>query len=207
MYQKKSEKLFEPCRFSNIDMTASDVKQFVYCPRIIYFKFVLPVPILPTYKMAAGREAHKVMNQRERRRSTRKYKLEEGDRIYQQFLKSERLGLSGKLDLYIQGSGRLYPVEYKNSNGEPGLHHRYQLTAYALLLEDVKDTVVRRGFIYMLEDEIVYPLEITEGRKRFLKALLNSMRQMVSTEIMPRPTPFRERCLECEFKLYCADTV
>jgi CRISPR-associated exonuclease Cas4 len=207
MYQRKSGKPFEPRSLPDMPLTASDIKQFVYCPRMVFFKYVLPVPTLPTYKMKIGVEAHKDMNRKERRRTTKKYKLSDGERSYQQFFKSDRLSLSGKLDLLIENSGHFYPVEYKNSTGVPGLHHRYQLTAYALLVEDTWNTVVRRGFIYMLDDDIVYPLEITEGRKRFLKALLNSMRSMVAMESIPRPTPFRERCIECEFKLYCADTV
>jgi len=206
MYQRKNRKLFE-ISAASLPFTASDVKQFVYCPRIVYFRYVLPVPTLPTYKMMVGGEAHKETNKREKRRTTRRYQLREGVRLYHQFFKSDRLGLSGKLDLLIEDSGCFYPVEYKNSTGEPGLHHRYQLTAYALLVEDAKNTVVRKGFIYMLEDDIVYQLEISDGRKRFLKGLLNSMRDMILSERMPRPTPFLERCMECEFKLYCADTV
>ncbi len=206
MYQRKKDRQFSS-KIQNLQVTASDVKQFVYCPRIVYFRYVLPVPSLPTYKMKVGAEAHVQISRREKRRTSRKYQLADGTKLYQQYFHSDRMGLSGKLDLLIESDGKFYPVEYKDSSGEPGLHHRYQLTAYALLVEDARDTIVRRGFIYMLEDELVYPLEITEGKKRFAKALLNSIREMILTENMPRPTPFRERCKECEFKLFCSDTI
>jgi CRISPR-associated exonuclease Cas4 len=157
--------------------------------------------------MLVGRDVHRQMYKREKRRTINRYKLADGERIYHQFFQSDRLGLVGKLDLLIQQGANFYPVEYKNSYGEPDLHHRYQLTAYALLLEDAKNVIVRRGYIYMLEEEQVFSLEITESKKKYAKHLLHRMRSMIASETMPPPTTHRERCIECEFKLYCGDTV
>lgn len=196
-----------PNQVSQMMLTASDIKQFVYCPRIPYFRYVLPVPSVPTEQMLAGRERHIRIARLEKRRKTRKYQLKEGRKIFRQSLTSSRLGLTGSLDMLIESGGNFYPVEYKYSEGEPALHHRYQLTAYALLVEDFCRRIVRSGYIYMLRAEQVFPIEITESKKQRVKAIMRDIRAMVRIESMPSPTPHRERCYNCEFRLYCADTV
>ncbi|MBY0552136.1 MAG: CRISPR-associated protein Cas4 [Candidatus Obscuribacterales bacterium] len=188
-------------------LTVSDLKQFVYCPRIPYFCYVMPVPTKQTFHMATGEDAHRRLSKLERRRTTHKYSLREGAKLYKQAFRSERLGLSGLLDLLIETNSGFYPVEYKNSIGEPQLHHRYQLTAYALLVEESNDAVVRSGYLCMLRSDDVFPLEITESKKLYVKNLLDRMRRMIETQTLPAPTPHRGRCDNCEFRLYCADTV
>jgi CRISPR-associated exonuclease Cas4 len=147
------------------------------------------------------------MTRLERRRKTRKYELKEGTKTFRQSLTSDRLGLTGSLDMLIESGGNFYPVEYKYSDGEPGLHHRYQLTAYALLVEEFTKRVVRSGYIYMLRAEQVFPVDLSEAKKQRVKGLMRDIRAMIATETMPEPTPHRERCHNCEFRLYCGDTV
>lgn len=187
-------------------LTVSDLKQFVYCPRIPYYSYVMPVPAKPTVHMAVGTEAHRRLSRLEKRRSSHKYKLREGTKLYKQTFLSQRLGLSGLLDLLIEANNSFYPVEYKNSTGDPLLHHRYQLTAYALLVEEHNDAVVRSGYVCMLRSDDVFPLEITESKKAYVKVLLDRIRRMIETQTLPAATPHRDRCENCEFRLYCADT-
>lgn len=205
MFQNQDQELIQNTFL--MPLTVSDIKQYVYCPRLIYYRYVLPVPYATTYKMAVGRETHSKLSALERRRTLRRYRLNSGKRMFHEKIFSERLQLSGKLDLLIEDEGRYFPVEFKESSGKPQLHQRYQLTAYGLLVEERYSTVVRYGYIYMIEDEKVSMLDINEGRKRYVKLLLARIRKIVQSETMPPPTPHRERCLECEFKLYCADTV
>jgi len=186
-------------------LTVSDIKQFVYCPRILYYRHVLPMPYVPTPKMIAGRTIHSQMSKREHRRTTKRYQLAAGNRLFNQSFVSERLGLIGKLDMLIEDGGNYYPVEYKYSYGEPQLHHRYQLFAYALLVEENLQSVIRRGYVYMLASESVFQIDISESQKLFTKKVITRMNRIISLQEMPAPTPHRERCPNCEFRLYCGD--
>ena len=43
---------------SKIALKVTDLKQFVYCPRILYFTYVLPIPHPVTRKMDFGKIEH-----------------------------------------------------------------------------------------------------------------------------------------------------
>ena len=53
----------------------TDLKQYVYCPRILYYHTCLPRVRPTTYKMEASIEAHALEPDRERRRSLRAWVL------------------------------------------------------------------------------------------------------------------------------------
>ena len=58
----------------------SDLRQYSYCPRIIYYRYCLPQIRPITYKMTAGQAAQESEEQREQRRSLRAYGLQSGER-------------------------------------------------------------------------------------------------------------------------------
>jgi len=66
----------------------TDLKQFAYCPRVVYYSYCLPLIRPVTYKMEAGREAHLDEKGREERRSLRAYGLREGERSFNLWLGS-----------------------------------------------------------------------------------------------------------------------
>src|SRR5439155_12422449 len=119
-----------------LGLTVSDVRQHVYCPRIPYFRLALRLPHrFVTYKMQEGILEHHRTEQLEHRRSLRAYGLADGERSYDLMLHSERLSLGGRLDMLIRRQREAIPVEFKNSREPLGLNHKYQLAAYALLVE------------------------------------------------------------------------
>ncbi len=47
-------------------LKVSDVKQYLYCPRIVYYTYVAPVPRRITFKMRYGKEQHVDLDLNER---------------------------------------------------------------------------------------------------------------------------------------------
>lgn len=188
-----------------LTLTVSDIKQYVYCPRIVYFTYCLPVRRPLTYKMVEGGKQHERTAELERRRSLRAYGLEEGERHFDVRLYSERLGLSGLLDMVIVTPEEPIPVEFKYSTGKVGLNHKYQLTAYALLVEEEWGEPARRGFIYLIPGKRAVEMPITSGMRRFVMQTIGRIGGMVDKELMPAPTRHRERCTDCEFVNFCGD--
>ena len=188
-------------------LKASDVKQFLYCPRVVYFSYVMPVPRKVTRKMEYGKEEHLDLERLEQRRKLRSYDLAGGERHYRTKLYSERLGMEGVLDMHIVCSSGCFPVEFKNTIRRPGLHHKYQLVSYAMLLEDRYGRSVRRGYLYLSPGKRIYVVEITPNARAFVRRTLDKITTMIIREIFP-PVPTRAaRCLECEYRNYCADVV
>lgn len=188
-----------------IELRVTDLKQFVYCPRIVFYQYVMPVEKKTTFKMEAGKRAEVTVDKLEERRSLRKYRLAEGARHFHVWLRSGQLGLAGKLDLLLDSPEGLFPVDFKYTSGRPHTNHRFQLCGYALLAEEAYGRAVTHGFIYLIPQEEVVVLDLTQAQKEETLGLLTDMRDMIRTERMPDPTPVRERCAECEYRNYCGD--
>lgn len=187
----------------SLSLTVSDVKQFVYCPRVVYFTYALPWRRPTTYKMQEGKIEHEHVTELEQRRSLRAYGLAEGERQFNVSLHSERLGLTGKLDMVIQSGGEIIPVDFKNSGAGVGLNHKYQLTAYALLVEDRWEKPVRRGFIYLVPLKKAHEVVITPNMRLFVRQVLDKIRDMIASERMPPTIRQKARCRDCEFRNFC----
>jgi len=188
-----------------IDLRVNDLKQFAYCPRIVFYQYVMPVEKKATFKMIEGKRAEADIDKLEKRRSLRGYRLAEGKRHFQLWLRSEGLGLSGKLDLLIESPRGFFPVDFKYTSGRPQKNHLYQLCGYALLVEEAHGQPVTHGFIYLIPQEEVVIVDLTQERKAEALEMLEEMRGMIRTEKMPEPTPVRSRCTECEYRNYCGD--
>ena len=186
-------------------LTAGDVKQLGYCARIVYFGYLLGGRRPTTFKMDEGIRAHEEESKRELRRSLRAYGLEEAERRFDVPLRSERLGLAGRLDMVLLGEDEVIPVDFKHGTAPPGRNHRYQLTAYALLVEEVWGKPVRRGFIGLIPLKKAVLIPITATMREEVRRNIAQIRQMIAREQMPPPTRMRGRCHDCEFRPWCND--
>src|SRR6185437_15770928 len=93
------------------------LNQVRYCPRLYYLEYVESV--MPTNEhVEDGLFQHRRVNSSELASRTRK----EGDALHTRSvaLSSERLGISGKLDLMEERGGEARPIEYKRSSSPTG---------------------------------------------------------------------------------------
>jgi CRISPR-associated exonuclease Cas4 len=155
--------------------------------------------------MAEGKLEHERTTELEERRSLRAYGLTEGIRHFDVMLTSQRLALRGRLDMIIETAAEVIPVDYKNSEGRVGLNHKYQLTAYALLVEEAWRRPVRRGFIYLVPQKEAEEVRITSNMRGWVHRALREIRTMLAAEIVPPPTRVHPRCVDCEFRNLCPD--
>lgn len=190
---------------SLVPLTVSDIKQFLYCPRIVYFRTVLPVEHATTFKMEYGKQIHDLLDRLEKRRTLARYRLKEGTREFHVHVFSRRLALSGVVDMIFRTPDGIIPVEFKASTREPGINHKYQLVAYAMLLEDVFQAQIRSGFIYLVPTEKIHLVPITANSRLHVKRILGTIRNMIRQQRMPEPTRSHHRCRECEFANFCRD--
>ena len=186
-------------------LRVNDLKQFEYCPRIVFYNTVMPLDRKVTFKMQRGTEAEFRLDALEKRRSLRRYKLSEGERRFHVWLHSERLGLSGKMDLLIVSPLGYFPVDFKYTRGRPHRNHISQLAGYAVLVEEQFNTQVETGFIYLAPVGELVAIKMTTELKEEVAMRLAHMRELIREELLPPPTPVRARCDECEFRNYCGD--
>lgn len=196
-----------PCDLSPVPypLRVNDLKQWEYCRRIVFYNTVMPVARKSTIKMERGREVEVKLDALEARRTLRRYRLAEGERRFNVSLSSERLGLSGRLDLLITTPEACYPVDFKYTRDRPRRNHVMQLAGYAMLAEDALERPAPAAFIYITPGDHVLRVNVTAGLKSRALRRLDEIRAMIGEAILPEPTPVRARCQECEFRNYCGD--
>lgn len=191
-------------------LRVTDLKQWVYCPRVLYYYFCLPDVRPTTYKMQAGGEAGKQEQLREVRRSLKAYGLTEGRREFNLPLFSSRLGLRGKADMVIWldhlTPEEAIPVDYKLSE-IAGEHFKLQLMAYGLLLEENFGCVVKRGFLYSIPRGRAEEVELNQRLRDKLSFALDAIHKMLCYERMPAATSQLNKCAGCEFRRFCNDVI
>ena len=188
-----------------LELTVTDLKQSAYCRRLPYYRFVLPVTQVATYKMGRGTDVQAAVQALERRRGFREYGLGAGERLFCVRLHSPRLALSGQLDLLVKTPQAAYPVDFKDTEGGVRANHRVQLAAYALLVEEVLRLRVPSGYIYLVPRKEVQEVPLGAPERDDVLQRMEAIRRMVAAETLPPPTKVRARCTECEYRNYCGD--
>lgn len=188
-----------------ISLRVNDIKQYAYCPRIVFYQYSMPVEKKATWKMEQGKIEEAEIDRLEKRRKLSGYRLAEGERRFHFWLGSKRLGLTGKLDLLIESPEGLFPVDFKMTTGKPHRNHIFQLCGYALLLEDKFQQPVNKGFVYLIAKSDAVVFDLTPELKEQTRTVLGEIRRMIEKEEMPPPTPVRNRCTDCEYRNFCGD--
>lgn len=186
--------------------TVTDLKQYNYCPRILYYHRCLPDirPVVTKMEVAARRHAEEP--KRALRRTMHLDGMEHAERRFDVPLVSTRLGLSGQVDELIWQDGAVIPVDYKLSRKVHD-HFRLQLAAYALLAEEHYQTRISFGLLYLIQARKTVRVGFSSQLRRQVVESVNQMRRIVEMESMPRPPDSIRPCLECEFRRFCNDVV
>ncbi len=184
-----------------------DLKQYIYCPRILYYHTVLPQVRPLTYKMEAGKKAHEQTEGKEKRRSLRSYGLTTGERTFNVPLYSEEMGLSGEIDMLIETDTDLIPVDFKHTK-KVGNHFKMQLMGYGRLLENRSGhKKITRGFLYLIPTRQAIEVSFTKRLHTQLNKAVAELERITKQQIMPPATTQYGRCLDCEFRRFCNDVL
>ena len=183
-------------------ISVTDVKHYIYCPRLIYFDRVLHATPVFGSQQEEGKESHEEQVAKELRRKDAVYYSGEfvgAQKLLFASLSSDALGLQGNVDLIIHTArGEFIPVEYKNMNSDNGrvcMDHKYQLVAYALLIEESFGTTVKSGIVNYLPEGLILQFEITPTMKTHVKRVLGHIKRIIQTEELP---PIRVASYKCQ---------
>ncbi len=190
--------------------TVTDLKQFAYCGRVVYYEHCLPHLRPRTFKMDAGRDEHALEQKRALRRTLQKYALPAGEstdgrREFDVALTDPVRNFTGILDEVVYTpTGAIFPVDYKLAD-KVSANHRLQLMAYAYLLEQAHQVVVPYGFIYLIKGRKFEKVTMTASLRHQLDELLQQIEETVKHERIPPATTVYSRCPSCEFRRFCND--
>ena len=186
-------------------LRVSDLRQWTYCPRVVWWTHVCPVGKHESFKMKLGQTKELRLQRLQKRRTLHAFGLTSGTITSNVNLHSARLNLSGRLDLLIERGPHHYPVEIKFTRGPARLNHRLQLAGYAMLLEDTYHLPVSHGYIVRLPDDTVDLIPIDAPLLDLAHQTLAALRHTLLTEHLPPATPHLSHCLDCEYLRFCGD--
>jgi CRISPR-associated exonuclease Cas4 len=185
--------------------TVTDLKQFGYCQRVVFYERCLPHIRPRTYKMDAGRDAHEVETERAVRRTLSVYDILKGERQFDVRLSSDKFHLTGEVDEVVRtDTNEIFPVDYKLAR-QASNHYKLQLAAYALLMQETEHKTVSRGYLYLIPIRRLVKVEITSALYQQVEAILTQLEAMLAKEQMPSPPANRNFCAACEFRRFCND--
>ncbi len=182
-----------------------DLKQWAYCPRVVFYHRFYSGSGVPTAKMKMGLSAQADIESLEARRTLKHYGLEAAKRVFNPWLADVGVGLQGRPDLVLESADRVAVVDFKLTGDGVGENHRYQLCGYSILAELATGLPAKTAFIYRLSDGAVLPVEIDEKLRAEVGAAMLKIRWMIENEEVPEATDVRKRCEDCEYANYCGD--
>jgi CRISPR-associated exonuclease Cas4 len=121
-------------------------------------------------------------------------------------VKSNRLGLTGKLDLLeIAGKPvtKYFPVEYKR--GKPKLEDwdKIQLCAQALCLEEMREINIEEGALWYWQVRKREPVLFDDVLRGVTLAAIEGAHKLLASGKTPSPTDKKKRCRACSLKDLC----
>jgi CRISPR-associated exonuclease Cas4 len=186
-------------------LSVSELKQYVYCPRIFYFLSVQPMRPPATGLMQRGRRLQEEFERLEPRRVLSRYGFGEARRHFSLAMTHPESGLTGQVDLLLEAPDQVAVVEFKASSAPLAENHRYQLGAYALLAERAFCKPCPSAFAIFVDRSEIEEIAIDEEQRRKVQKALADMRVLVQTAGFPAATPMRARCTNCEYRHFCGD--
>lgn len=183
----------------------TELKQWAYCPRVVYYHRRMPGAGAATYKMEEALRAQDFWERLELRRSLAKYGMEDAERRFDVWLSDAELGLSGRIDLLLERGDRAAVVDYKLTAGDPGHNHGMQLAGYALLVEKRLGLATAAGFIARIPDGRVFEIEMTAELLEEARGAVSGIGRMAELGLFPEATLVRGRCVDCEYANFCGD--
>ncbi len=186
-------------------LPVSDLRQDLYCRRVVYFHHGMPGAGRPTGKMEMGKTAHEEEQRKEIRRVLDRYGMKEGNRHFGVWLRSEELGLSGKADMIVENGSEAFVIDFKLTSGEPAAGHYLQVSAYSMLVEECLGWRTGNAFLFRLPDSKLFGFRIEDEHREQVRRTARELRVMLNEDRFPAATEHRGRCTDCEYKNFCGD--
>jgi len=189
-------------------ITVSDVVEYMYCPRFIYFERVLCIPQHEEKreKVLIGRHIHELkekINKNYIRKS-----INAKAKFLNVYLSSKKYRIVGIVDEVLElDDGSYAPLDYKFAEYKSRLFktHKYQSILYGLLIKENFGVDVNRGYVvYVRSGNLVK--EIKFKQKDFDEAVefIDLIFRIIENEEFPLNIRVNKRkCIDCCYRNIC----
>ena len=194
--------------FSEISyyITPSDIIEFNYCKRFIYYMKVLGIAQNEEtrYKVQLGRNIHELKEKRNKeylRKAINSVK-----KLIEVPLISEKYKIKGKVDeINFLEDGTAAPLDYKFAQYKDIVFKTYktQMVMYAIMIEEMFEVPVNVAYIvYCRGGNELIKLDITESMKNDIAEVIGEYSKVLDG-YYPKATKDKSKCLDCCYRNIC----
>ncbi|NQE05112.1 CRISPR-associated exonuclease Cas4 [ANME-1 cluster archaeon GoMg1] len=188
-------------------ITVSDVMEYLFCPRFIYFMYCLGIPQHEEkrYKVLKGRALHEAREKMNKSYMRKKLQcVRKGVAVY---LVSKRNRLKGEVDevLFLE-DGTAAPLDYKFAEFKDTVFrtHKYQSALYGLMIADNYGVEVNRGFVcYTRSNHLVKEVKLNNKDFERAIAMVKEVLEVIQKGFYPDATKYKARCVDCTYRNIC----
>lgn len=188
-------------------ITISDVLEYLFCPRFIYFMHCLAIPQHEEsrFKVIKGREVHD-----EKRITNTEYlrkKLGVVKKEINIFIASKNHHIKGIVDeILFLDDGTAAPFEYKYAEFKDTIFqtYKFQLVLHALMIKENYTIEVKKGFIcFTRSNNHIEEIVFTE--KDFKKAIeiIDEILEIIDKGFYPGKSKYKNKCIDCCYSNIC----
>lgn len=190
-------------------LTPSEIMEYLYCPRFIYYMKCLDIPQNEhnRFKVMKGRQVHEYKSQ-----VNKEYLRKKVDCVKKEinvFLHSNKLGLKGRVDEVLHfADGSIAPLDYKFAEYKGVVFSTYRLQAliYGALINENYKKPVKKGYLcYIRSKNYLHEIRFSQKDWIALDLALKDIRKIVEENYYPKATKYRARCTDCCYKNICVE--
>ncbi|MEA2074605.1 MAG: CRISPR-associated protein Cas4 [Euryarchaeota archaeon] len=188
-------------------ITVSDVMEYLFCPRFIYFMHCLGIPQHEEkrYKVLKGRALHEAREKVNKSYIRKKLQCVRKDVAV--YLVSKRNHLKGEVDevLFLE-DGTAAPLDYKFAEFKDKVYrtHKYQSALYGLMIANNYSVEVNRGFVcYTRSNYLVKDVKLSNNDFERAVARVNDVLEIIQKGFYPEATKNKARCVDCTYRNIC----
>lgn len=187
-------------------ITPSDMIEFLYCKRFIYFMKCLGVQQNEgkRYKVQKGREIHELKENNNK--TYLRTKIGAIDKKIDVPLISHKYKIKGKVDeILTLEDGSMSPLDYKFAvyNGKIYLTYKMQIIMYSLMIAETYNCKVNKGFlVYCRSRNMLKEIEIKQKDISSFESNLDEYKEILRG-YFPQKTKYKSRCDDCCYENIC----
>ncbi|WP_186431024.1 CRISPR-associated protein Cas4 [Clostridium sp. BSD9I1] len=191
---------------NEVYITPSEIIEFMYCPRFIYFMKCLGIRQYEEnrYKVIKGRNVHEDKSKQNVDYVRKKIG---GESKYQNvYLVSKAVGMRGIVDeIYKLRDGSYAPLDYKYAEYKEKdfLTYQTQMALYSLAVEEMYSCKVSKMFlVYVRSKNMLKEIDFDEKLRKQTKKALEDYKKVIYG-YYPKATRYKARCLDCCYRNIC----
>jgi len=185
----------------------SDVLEYLFCPRFIYYMYCLDIPQHEEkrFKVLKGREVHET-----RKLTNRDYVRKKLNCIRKEsevFIASKQHHIKGIVDevLFLE-DGTAAPLEYKFAEYKDKIFktYKFQLVLQALLIRENYNIKVNRAYIcFTRSNSLVKEMGITNSDFKKAEKIIEEIVEIVQKGLYPKTSRSSRKCVDCCYRNIC----